>query len=615
MRRGRGPSRACRGILIFPVLVLPLLGLACRRSPPPWSLLLVTIDTLRPDHLGCYGSPGARTPVLDGLAREGVLFETAISPVPLTLPAHVSLLSGRLPPGHGVRVNGQRVPESLPTLASVLADRGYATAAFVGAAIVGTGTGLQRGFARFDREFILSAPGARAERRAGEVNAAALEWADGLAGRRPYFAWVHYYDPHDPYEPPAPLDAAFRGREYEGEIAYVDGCLGELLAGFRARGLLERTLLVVTSDHGEGLGDHGERTHGFLLYDATVRVPLLFHAPGELRPLRVAGQARLVDVYPTCLEWLGVDPGGPVDGESLLPALRTGALGERPAYLETDHPFHAYRWAWLRGIRTERAKFVDAVEPELYDLAADPGETRNLFDPSTPPSGLVAALQRLERASPAAATAPPPATGEAEAALRSLGYAGAGPSSRPALRPPRNPKDRLWIDDGILAAAASASRGDRAGALAALARLEEADPTNPEIPFRRATLLREEESSGPAVESALLRVVELHSTWARPRAMLADLAEARGDAEAAGRWLDEALRLDPENNGLRIRSAVRLALAGREAEAEALFRKVHAQRPGLLESYARREERNLAGRSDPGGVVLRRVLERVLRGP
>ncbi|HKB17098.1 MAG TPA: sulfatase, partial [Planctomycetota bacterium] len=280
-----------------PLLLAPLLA-GCGGRTPPANVLLVTIDTLRADHVGAYGWPYAETPNLDALARAGARFAEAYTPVPYTLPAHASLLTGTLPPRHGVRDNGrQSLPDSATTLAEWLAARGFATGAFVGAFPLERRFGLSQGFGVYDDE--LGAPGdafSIAERRGEEVVSRALRWIGGSA--EPFFAWVHLFDPHAPYAAPAPFGARFAARPYDGEVAYADACLGRLVEGLGTR--RERTLLVVTADHGESLGEHGEATHGLTLYEPAVHVPLLLAWPGRIAAgLLPKERASLIDLFPT----------------------------------------------------------------------------------------------------------------------------------------------------------------------------------------------------------------------------------------------------------------------------------------------------------------------------
>jgi arylsulfatase A-like enzyme/predicted negative regulator of RcsB-dependent stress response len=353
-------------------------------SPSPAgkpSIVLVSIDTTRADHLGCYGAREAATPNIDRWAAEGVVFERARSSVPVTLPAHASLLTGRWPFRHGVRDNGvYRLPDDVPALAALLAADGYATAAAVGAAVLDRQYGLARGFSRYDdgmssRRDDLSI----AERPAGAVTDAALAAARAL--RPPFFLFVHYYDPHAAYAPPAPFDERFRARPYDGEIAYVDEQLGRLRRELEALGLLRDAVVVVTSDHGEGLGEHGEATHGVFLYDSTLHVPLIVAAPGRLiAGRRVTSPVALVDVMPTLLELAGaVAPPG-LDGRSLVAAAGGAALDARPMPLESEFGFNSYGWAPLAGLTDGALKWIDAPEAELYDLGQDAREERNVIE-------------------------------------------------------------------------------------------------------------------------------------------------------------------------------------------------------------------------------------------
>ena len=282
--------------------VLALAGLACaaaaKGAPPatkPPSILLVTIDTLRPDAVGWVAGRN-ETPVFDRLAREGFRFRSAVAPVPLTLPSHASILTGLLPLRHGVHDNGQLLPQSFPTLASHLRAQGYRTAAFVSGYPLQRTFGLDRGFTTYDDTLPHGKEG-WVERQAHETTAAALSWLK--TARAPWFVWVHYYDPHDPYDPPRAFWRPGPRGAYDGEVAAVDNALGQLLQGLDALGAADR-LTVVTADHGEGLGEHQEHTHGYFIYDSTLLVPLVFHRPGRIAPGE-GDPARLIDVAPTIL--------------------------------------------------------------------------------------------------------------------------------------------------------------------------------------------------------------------------------------------------------------------------------------------------------------------------
>jgi choline-sulfatase len=399
------------------------------RAPAP-NLLLVTIDTLRADRVGAYGWARAATPAFDRLAREGVLVEDAVVHVPQTRPSHVSLFTGLLPYEHGIRDNfSPPLEKRFVTLAERLRGAGYATGGFVGAYPVSADSGLDRGFERFDDPFGSAGKRAsreeRSERRAVEVTDAALGWLRGL-DERPFLAWVHLFDPHWPYDPPAPYRQRFAKDPYDGEVAYADAQLARLLEWLDRSGRAARTLVVVTSDHGEGLGDHGEDEHLLFVYDTTLRVPLVLRQAGALPAgRRVKGQFRGIDLLPTLLELLGQPGPKPAGGGASRAAeLRTGRrLPDNAAYAESLYGQLHFGWAPLRALRVEGWKYIAAPRAELYNVREDPGETRNrLDDRAQVASALQQRLSGLDRGEARATQAA--LDPEAAERLAALGYVG-----------------------------------------------------------------------------------------------------------------------------------------------------------------------------------------------
>jgi len=357
---------------------LTLVAGSVHRKPPPTAVVVVTLDTTRADRLSPYGFMDVGMPGLERLAREGVLFDQAMSASPLTLPSHCSLFTGLLPPHHGVRDNADPpLSPSMTTMAEILATRGYRTAAFVASAVLDPDRGLSQGFDVYHPA--PAAEGARAnrrERRGDQVMTEAVEWLAGV-GRSPFLLWVHLNDPHRPYDPPAP----FRSRHtdpYIGELVFVDAQVSRLLTALDSPHLRDRTIVVVAGDHGESLGEHGERDHGIFVYQSVLRVPLILRAP-EVAARRIRSVVRLVDVLPTVLQLLDMPrPHG--DGMSLLDM----TAGREPpidleAYSESLYP-RRFGWSPLRALNDGRFKFIEAPRRELYDLETDPFETRNVYD-------------------------------------------------------------------------------------------------------------------------------------------------------------------------------------------------------------------------------------------
>jgi arylsulfatase A-like enzyme/Tfp pilus assembly protein PilF len=362
-------------------VLLALLAASCGRKagpvpPRPRNLLLVTIDTLRADRLGCYGYAQVETPNLDAVARRGTLFENAIAQAPLTAPSHASMMTGLYPTAHKVRDTGGFVLAGFPTLAEILQRQGFDTAAFVGASVLKKRFGFGQGFAVYDDEMPEPARGGEAQRRAGEVVDRALRWLEAQSAK-PFFLWVHVYDPHLPYDPPPPFRENYKGRPYDGEVAYTDRELGRLFDAVAKKS--PDTLTAVLSDHGEAFSEHGEYAHGVFLYDTTLRIAFLLAGPGVPAGLRVKQQARTTDLLPTVLEVMGLPAAPGVQGTTLTPAFNGKDLPATYSYVESLYPKLNMGWAELRGVRTNRWKYVRAPKPELYDLAQDPGETANVI--------------------------------------------------------------------------------------------------------------------------------------------------------------------------------------------------------------------------------------------
>ena len=388
---------------------------------PIRNVIIVTLDTTRADYLPAYGFANLETPALDRIAREGVLFEQATTTAPLTLPAHCTIFTGLFPPHHQVRDNADRaLADDQTTLAEVLRAHGMRTAAFVGSIVVGADRGLKQGFDTY------SAPSRtdlrERHRRPGHVVIDdVLGWLD-QQGENPFFAWVHLYDAHAPYALPEPYRTMYEDAPYLGAIAFLDAQVARLMTALEKHHALERTLLVVASDHGESLGDHGEDGHGIFVYQSTLHVPLVMRVPGVV-PRRVTDVTRLTDVMPTVLDLLGI-AGPSMDGVSLAPLMsgRRRTL-DLEAYSESVYPAR-FGWSALHALRAGRFKFVSAPRPELYDLDVDPNERRNLYAERTP----LAAAMAARVATLAGARAPDrvdsPMDPESAAQLAALGYIG-----------------------------------------------------------------------------------------------------------------------------------------------------------------------------------------------
>ncbi|MGH9442865.1 MAG: sulfatase family protein, partial [Thermoanaerobaculia bacterium] len=379
-------------------LCLAFPGCGRKRAP---NVLLVTFDTTRADHMGYATGRKGVTPTLDALAASGTWFTECVAAAPITLPSHTSILTGLYPYRHGVRDNGTyTVPHDDVTLSQILQARGYATHAIVSSAVLDKRYGLTRGFDEYDSDLSSGDPGAPflfREIKANQAADKAVEWL--TAGRpkdRPFFLWVHFYDPHADYEPPPDVAARFPRDPYTGEIAFADRELGRVLDALRQIGQFGRTLVVFTSDHGESLGAHGETTHTIFVYEATTRVPLLFHGPGVPAGKKVDNLTSSVDIFPTILALLGIPPSGSVDGENLVPRWKGGTPRHEPVYMESLAPRLDHGWAELRALRDERYKAIQAPIPEVYDLQQDPGEWRNLLAGGAPvPPGARALFARL----------------------------------------------------------------------------------------------------------------------------------------------------------------------------------------------------------------------------
>ncbi len=399
------------------------------------NLVVITLDTTRADRLGAYAHPNAGTPNLDALATEGATFEHASTAAPLTLPAHSSLFTGRFPPEHGVRDNGGYfLNDSETTLAEVLKARGYATGGFIAAYVLDSKWGINQGFDTYFDNFDLSKyrvlSMSAIQRPGNEVVDQALPWIDQHRDRR-FFAWIHLYDAHTPYNPPEPYRSRYPDDPYQGEISFADSQVGRVVQALRDRQLLDRTIIVVMGDHGESLNDHGEATHGFFVYESVMHVPLMIHAPfSAMQSRRVADPVRSVDIMPTVLDLLNVPaPHVSIDGQSLAP-LMVGAKKEMglEAYAEAVYPLHHFGWSDLRALRQGRYKLIAAPRPELYDLQEDPREQSNIFpDRQALGDRMLGRLAELEAHFEKSA----PAKGQtvevdpdAKARLAALGYVG-----------------------------------------------------------------------------------------------------------------------------------------------------------------------------------------------
>jgi len=550
------------------------------------NVILVTLDTTRADGLSCYGNTNVRTPTVDAFAARGVRFERCYTQTPLTLPAHTTLMSGTLPLFHGVRDNGGFfVPQKLPTMAGLFKEKGYETGAFVGAWVLDSKWGLNRGFDTYFDDFDLSRFQTisfdTVRRPANEVLDAALPWLEARKDKR-FFAWIHLYDPHSPYQLPPPFDREYAGRPYLGAIAFADAQLGRLHRFLESNGLLRTTVVIIAGDHGESLGEHGEATHGFFIYQSVLRVPLIIAAPLPKLRGRVCSEAvGLVDVLPTVCELVGLNVPNDVQSRSLVPALSGGRRGGQGlVYSETYYPRFHYGWSDLKGVQDGRTKLILAPTPELYDVAADPGETRNLVyerkkvyeDMRAAAESLIAGAGRN-----AFASGPTKVDAATRERLAALGYVGSFTDPGKTVgRPGADPKDKIAVYNGLARAreAGLAGRPDEA------------------IRIVRDILAADPEATAAAYD------------------ILGASDMAKNDLAGAAENFRKALGLDPELMNAHYRLGWIAEKQGRLGDAEAEYLKEIDIMPGHFKAlYNLARVYHATGRPDKERGTLEKCLE------
>jgi arylsulfatase A-like enzyme/Flp pilus assembly protein TadD len=558
--------------------------MTCReRERPPLNVILITLDTTRADHLGCYGSNAGASPAIDRLARRGVRFEQADSAVPLTLPSHATILTGLLPQRHGLRVNGGGTLRlSHDTLATVFSRRGFRTGAFVGSFVLDHRFGLGRGFGAYDDAVARDPEGGSAsldaERPATAVADAALGWLRDT-GSRPFFAWIHFYDPHAPYAPPEPYHTRFAQSPYDGEIAYADAQIARIVDYLEKSQLRDRTIIAICGDHGEGLGEHDESTHGLLLYESTLRVPMIIAGP--MLPAHVVHEAvSTADLAPT----LGALAGVPMnvvrlDGRDLSRDLTSKREPPpRDIYAETQYPL-TFGWSDLSAFRRDGKKVISGSRDELFDLNRDPHETRNIIESDRRTyRELNAALVPLrERAAP-----PPAVDEETRAKLASLGYVALSAATTNAPR--ADPRSTTALFHDFEKATALLNSGNAAAAVVVMTSLVERDPGNRAF---RSTLARALDAAGQHDRSLKLyrESVALAPNDADAWYDLAAALQDRGDPKEARSAIDEALRRDPNRADGHNMLGVALVQSGDAAAAAEEFRRAIAIDPRSARAY------------------------------
>lgn len=573
-----------------PVLLLCLCTLgalvSCQRpgasSPQPLrplNVVVITIDTLRPDHLHCYGYDRIETPTLDHIAQSGVLFENGVTQTPLTPPSHASIFTGLNPPTHKVRDTGGFIlSPSTPSLASLLQQKGWDTAAFISSAVLKKKFGFEHGFSVYDdqmprqgnaQEFLEDA-----ERRAGDTVDRAVEWLDKPRDK-PFFLWVHLYDPHAPYAPPSPFREQYKERPYDGEIAYADRELGRLMECLRRKSPPEKTLVAVLSDHGESLGEHGEYSHGVFLYDSTLRIAFLLAGPGVPPGLRVPQQARTIDLLPTVLELMsGSSPAG-VEGASLVPLFHGKETGTAISYAETLYPKINLGWAELRAMRTNQWKYIRAPRPELYDLSRDPGETNNVL--AAHPSEvrmLEAHLAKASHSPDSEKVETTPMDERTLEQLKSLGYTSGFTSRSYDLNGQgADPKDRVAILKLMDAAEKPQSGLSAERRIELLQQAVRLDASNPLLYY---TLGAKLEKSGRYDEAVKLYRAALQNGidkgHGRLHSRLGDLLVHAGKKAEAIPEYEESVRMNPSDVSTQANLATAYLEQGRLPDAERILK-------------------------------------------
>jgi arylsulfatase A-like enzyme/Tfp pilus assembly protein PilF len=558
------------------------------------NIILFTIDTLRADHLECYGYQGVKTPQINRLAEEGILFEQNIVQAPLTLPSHSSIMTGTYPLYHGIRDNGGfYLDESHTTIAEAMKSQGYATAAFIAAFVLDSKWGLDQGFDYYYDNFDLTKYKTvsldSVQRRGDEVLSEAYRWL-GENGHQKFFTWIHLYDPHTPYDPPEPYKSQYGGKRYrlyDGEIAYVDQLMGEFRQFMEESGLWERTLIVFTADHGESLGEHEESAHGFFIYDSDVRVPLIVRFPGsKLAGRTITSQVRSIDIMPTVLNAVGANPPESVQGESFLPLmLGHEEEADRLAYSETYWPRYHYGWSELKLLRKGQYKFIDAPKPELYDVLENPGETENLVNQKASlgiemKRQLEALIEQYSRED-IASIEPQKIDNDSLIKLQALGYIGSfrtsekGRGNRLA-----DPKDKIELYNDIKMAQFLVTEEKMEQAENAIRNVLERDPSVLEARYILGNIFSKQEKYEEAIEEytkalsvdpeyydaifgialaykrsgkaeeaivGFKRLIDIDPNDTKPYFHLGDIYEVRGELDEAIANLKSALALDPES--------------------------------------------------------------------
>lgn len=619
------PASFRRFIVVVVLMALTALQAAAQTpAKPALNVVLITIDTLRADHVGCYGYKQIKTPNIDALAADGARFERAFAVVPVTLPSHTSMLTGTYPMLSGIHdFSGNKLSPLQPTLASVLKQAGYQTGAAIGAAVLDSRFGLNQGFDfyydHFDFSRLDEANLDQMERPGNVVADVALDWL-AKNSQKKFFLWMHLYDPHFPYHPPEPYSREYAAQPYDGEIAFADEQVGRLLRFLKEKGIYQNTVIVLCGDHGESLGEHGEKTHGFFIYNATMHVPLIIRLPENAAARTIADPVSLVDLMPTVLGAVGLEIPSQVQGRSLLPQLRDvrdhddQAGRDRVLYGETFLPRLHFNWSELRGSENTKYHFIDAPRPELYDLAKDPGEVRNLFtEKKAVAEEMHAKLASMIRdfssgKELAEKTGLDPALMER---LKALGYAGFSGGSDPTIssRDLPDPKDRVATYELISDAIADSQHGRYRESIEKLESAVKTEPNSVPAHYLQGLDFYHLKMYSEAVEE-LQKTVQLSPDYALAYFNLGMAQAHAGQIDAAIATLQRTLQLDATNFEAAYNLGVAFLQKKQLEPAAAAFRQLVTINPELARGHRALGETLLyQNKLDDAIAELRRAVE------